>query len=60
MKEIAELLQLIFEEHINLRSLQFQVVRESIESRTQMYIQVASVSFGRPLLFFGWLLVGHS
>lgn len=54
MKEIAELQQLIFEEHTNLRSLQFQVVRESVESGVQIYILVARVSGGHPQLFY-WL-----
>lgn len=51
MKEI-ELQQLIFEEHINLRSLQLQVDRESTESGVQIYILVARVSCGPPLLFY--------
>lgn len=51
MKEI-EPQQLIFEEHINLRSLLLQVVRESVESEEQIYIQVARVSCGHPLLFY--------
>lgn len=38
MKEIAELQQLTFQEHINLSSLSFQVVRESVESGAQIHI----------------------
>ena len=62
MKEIAELQQLTFQEHRNLSSLSFQVVRESVESGAQIHILGAWVSGGHSQLlsvFICWIAVGY-
>lgn len=62
MKEIAELQQLTFQEHINLSSLSFRVVRESVESGAQIHILGAWVRGGHSQLlsvFICWIAVGH-
>lgn len=54
MKEI-ELQQLVFEEHLNLRSLPLQVVGERVEYGAPIYIVATKVSCGHPLLLY-WLV----